>query len=109
MAKKLLTNCPNCGAPLRRDGTCEYCGTKARYTNEIDISVLKNWPSPIELELQIKNEDTIIILPMKGIIDTISLESSDTCYVDHFNRHLATVCNATNVEFTFNGQIIDNR
>jgi hypothetical protein len=23
------TNCPNCGAPLPRDGYCEYCGTYA--------------------------------------------------------------------------------
>ena len=22
-----VTNCPNCGAPLRRYGKCEYCGT----------------------------------------------------------------------------------
>lgn len=23
-----ITNCPNCGAPLRRYGKCEYCGTE---------------------------------------------------------------------------------
>ena len=22
-----MTNCPNCGAPIPRDGQCEYCGT----------------------------------------------------------------------------------
>ena len=22
-----VTNCPNCGAPIRRYGQCEYCGT----------------------------------------------------------------------------------
>ena len=24
---KYITNCPNCGAPLRSYGRCEYCGT----------------------------------------------------------------------------------
>lgn len=28
MAKQdYLTNCPNCGAPITRYGSCEYCGT----------------------------------------------------------------------------------
>lgn len=109
MAKKLLTNCPNCGAPLQRDGTCKYCGTKARFANEIDISVLNNRSRPIELELQIRDENTILILPMKGVIDTINLEKSDTYCTDHCNHHVATVHGATNVDFTFNGQIIDSR
>jgi len=25
--KDYVTNCPNCGAPLRRYGRCDYCGT----------------------------------------------------------------------------------
>ena len=23
----MKTNCPNCGAPLNRNGECQYCGT----------------------------------------------------------------------------------
>ena len=27
------TNCINCGAPVRQDGSCEYCGTRNRRWN----------------------------------------------------------------------------
>ena len=108
MAKKLLTNCPNCGAPLRRDGTCEYCGTKARYANEIDLNMLGMYDvDKIELELRINMGDSIVLLPMTGIIDTINMRSDSYCAHDYFGNKIAVLRGATNVDFTFSGQIIE--
>ena len=33
----MLINCPNCGAPLTSDGYCNYCKTKVRYANHLEI------------------------------------------------------------------------
>lgn len=33
------TNCRNCGAPLGRDGNCEYCGTKSLESHESYINI----------------------------------------------------------------------
>lgn len=30
-ARGYVTNCPNCGAPLRGYGRCEYCGTRIEH------------------------------------------------------------------------------
>lgn len=44
MQNKLTHNCPNCGAVLRQDGFCEYCKTKIRYANvvELNLDIFKN-------------------------------------------------------------------
>lgn len=62
--KNVMTdkNCRNCGAPLTRDGDCEYCGTKRQqkmasriemtadrltlFIDDISIGkcVTENWP-----------------------------------------------------------------
>lgn len=106
--KKLLTNCPNCGATLRRDGTCEYCGTKARYANEIDLNMLSMYDvDKIELELRINMGDAIVLLPMVGIIDTINMQSDSYYAHDYFGNKIAVMRGATNVDFTFSGQIIE--
>lgn len=42
-----MTNCKNCGAPLLKNGDCEYCGTKAieqcRSGLEITESKISCW------------------------------------------------------------------
>lgn len=42
-----MTNCKNCGAPLLRNGDCEYCGTKAvsqcRSGFEITAGAIRCW------------------------------------------------------------------
>lgn len=42
-----MTNCKNCGAPLLKNGDCEYCGTKAieqcRSGLEITESKIRCW------------------------------------------------------------------
>lgn len=30
-----ITNCPNCGAPIKRYGKCDYCGTVINYPMQI--------------------------------------------------------------------------
>lgn len=107
MAKKLMTNCPNCGAPLRRDGTCEYCGTKARYANELDINLLSMYEAePIELELRMNMGDSIVIMPMVGTIDSINIQSNSTCTTDYTGQTLSVIRGETNVDFTFSGHLI---
>lgn len=32
-----MTNCPNCGAVLESDGTCEYCGTHVDISKEVTV------------------------------------------------------------------------
>lgn len=107
MAKKLLTNCPNCGAPLQRDGTCEYCGTKARYANELDINMLgKCGVQPIELELRIDTGDAIILIPMTGMIDSVTMQEDAVYATDHTGNKLSVFRGRTNVDFTFRGHLI---
>lgn len=106
--KKLLTNCPNCGAPLQRDGTCEYCGTKARYANELDINLLSMYEvEPIELELRMNMGDSIVIMPMVGTIDSITMQSDSIYATDSKGNNLAVLRGRTNVDFTFNGHLIE--
>ena len=35
-------NCRNCGAPLTRDGDCEYCGTRRQYKMTSGIEMTAN-------------------------------------------------------------------
>lgn len=35
-------NCKNCGAPLRSDGVCEYCGSVYQDISECAIEELRN-------------------------------------------------------------------
>ena len=107
MAKKLMTNCPNCGAPLRRDGTCEYCGTKARYANELDINLLSMYEAePIELELRMNMGDSTVIMPMIGTIDSINIQSNSAYATSYAGQTLSVIHGETNVDFTFSGHLI---
>lgn len=60
--KHLLTNCPNCGAVLV-DGYCNYCDTKVRFANEIDINSDSFRRGPMDIMFHIKQGDTIILYP----------------------------------------------
>lgn len=41
----MLTNCSNCGAPLTKDGWCDYCKTKVRLAlYEIKPTIIGNDP-----------------------------------------------------------------
>ena len=83
--KELLTNCPNCGAPLSSDGYCEYCGTKARYANEVEYNMLFSHGAineilPTEILFKMKAADgTLVVIPFYGRPENITIESEDRC------------------------------
>lgn len=92
--RMLLTNCPNCAAPLV-DGKCTYCGTHVRMANEVDVDF--NGKS-VELMLRVKSGDSVILMPLVGHINTI-----ETRYEHgYYDREVVTV---QEVEFTFTGVI----
>lgn len=63
---KLLHNCPNCGAPLTSDGYCEYCKTKIRYANHVEILNDFFWRERVEMLIKIRNGDTTTLIPFVG-------------------------------------------
>ena len=67
MGRLLLTNCPNCAAPLEKDGTCKYCNTKARYANEIDFEGNSLHGTQVEILLKEKRPNgEIVLYPFQG-------------------------------------------
>lgn len=101
--RKLLTNCPNCGAPLRSDGYCEYCKTKIRYANEVELSRIGHNIKPIEILLKFQENDGTVFMPVRGYVDTIEInrELESAYYYEG-----AMVTNRlTQVSFVFNGYI----
>lgn len=74
MKRALITNCPNCGAAIERDGNCKYCGTHVRYANEIDINASNFYnTSDVEIMLNIKQGDAVTILPLRGHIESVNV------------------------------------
>ena len=74
MKRALITNCPNCGAAIERDGNCKYCGTHVRYANEIDINASNFYnTSDVEIMLNIKQDDTMTVLPLRGHIESVNV------------------------------------
>ena len=105
---KLLHNCPNCGAPLRHDGYCEYCKTKIRYANELEIQRLAYHVKPIEMLLKVVKEDHTILIPVRGHISSLNLSHENdgpTFYGD--NQVLSVMSPQTNVSFEFDGCLVD--
>lgn len=33
-----INNCPNCGAPLNKEGHCDYCGSNQQPISQIEIT-----------------------------------------------------------------------
>lgn len=85
--KKILTNCPNCGAPLSSDGYCEYCKTKVRYINEVEYDTLLSSGAiteilPTEILFKFKAEDgSLVVIPFIGKPENITIEYEDRCAV----------------------------
>ena len=74
---KLLHNCPNCGAPLTSDGYCEYCKTKIRYANHVEILNDFFWREQVEMLIKIRNGDTTTLIPFVGHLT----EMRTDCYM----------------------------
>ena len=95
---KLLHNCPNCGGPLTSDGFCEYCKTKIRYANEIEIHSMYGFYKPVEILIKIENHDKneTLLFPFKGYLGNMSINKFS--------------CEVTpDVELTFNGTFIRHK
>ena len=78
MKRMMLTNCPNCAGELTRDGKCTYCGTHARFANELDVNfdnLLFN-NNAIEIMMHVKNGNETIILPVRGRIESLTVKHS---------------------------------
>ena len=78
----MLTNCPNCGAPLTSEGYCEYCNTKARYANEVECSLFSHGAitdvALTEIMFKFKADDgTTVVLPFYGKPVNIEIEYYD--------------------------------
>lgn len=99
---KMLTNCPNCGAPLTSDGYCEYCKTKIRYANHMEvIEEFGNCHRDVEILLKLKRGDTTRLVPFIGKLETFTM--------DHYTTNLYcdnTVCASMSspiITLTFEG------
>lgn len=99
--RMLITNCPNCGAPLK-DGKCEYCSTHVRLANEVDVDLNGR---PVELMLRVKSGDSVILMPLVGHINTIETRYEHGYYGDGTIQR--SVVTAQEVEFTFSGFIAE--
>lgn len=98
--RMLLTNCPNCAAPLV-DGKCTYCGTHVRMANEVDVDFNGK---PVELMLRVKSGDSVILMPLVGRINTIETRYEHG-YYDIAGERPLSVVTAQEVEFTFTGVV----
>ena len=103
--RRLIINCPNCGSILR-NGECNYCGTKVRYANELDLEAGFR-DEPVEIMINIKKDNSVIVLPVKGFLNNITI-SIDTlgCYYDgdQIRSHLCE----RKIELTFEGVICED-
>lgn len=97
----LVTNCPNCAAPLK-GGKCLHCGTEVRLANELDIDT---WGGVIEVMLNIRRGDEVILLPLIGRITGISMTPCHVSYLGSNPAFMQSIMTHREVEFTFEGII----
>ena len=84
--KPLLINCPNCGAPLRGDGYCEYCDTQIRYANEVELLNLDDifMPNEVQIMFKVKKKDATLLIPFRGFVESIATSyERETFYADN--------------------------
>lgn len=100
----MLINCPNCGAPLTSDGYCNYCKTKVRYANHLEIINDDITRAPdVEILLKFKKDDTLTLIPFVGHVDELQFEyDSTTLYYDNQPMHIS---NNPTVHISFTGGI----
>lgn len=101
----MLINCPNCGAPLTSDGYCNYCKTKVRYANHLEIISDDIMCRPnVEILLKFKKGDTLTLIPFVGHVDELRCDYDDaTLYCD--NSLYASFVNSPTVHISFTGGI----
>ena len=106
---KLLHNCPNCGAQLTHNGYCEYCKTKIRYANSLEIE--SDWfrNEPVEILLKKKNPDgTMVVMPFIGKLEDMRIRYEygdvETLYADN-NPYYTVRSSPPIVSLNFEGTI----
>lgn len=108
---KLLTNCPNCGAPLSSDGYCSYCNTKVRYANELEYNLFSRHGNikdvlPTEIMFKFIDEDgTMVIIPFIGRPESIEIIYDDYNAIDHAGNTLYRINRSPEIKFDFTGCI----
>lgn len=107
----LLTNCPNCGAPLSSDGYCSYCNTKVRYANELEYNMFLSCGRitdvlPTEIMFKFKREDgTMVIIPFIGKPENIEITYDDYEAIDLAGNIMYKINRQPMVKFDFTGTI----
>lgn len=102
---KLVTNCPNCGGELTSDGYCQYCDTKVRLANAMEIETGQFVSKPVEIEIRVKRGDETIIIPFEGYLQSIDIQYETTdIYFD--NKKYAYMLNRPSVDLTFSGHLL---
>ena len=106
---KLMSNCPNCGAELTHNGYCEYCHTKIRYANSLEIQ--SDWfkNEPVEILLKKMNPDgTMVVMPFKGRLENMNIhyeyDDVETLYADN-NPYYKVNSSAPIISLNFEGTI----
>lgn len=93
---KIITNCPNCGAPLEKL-KCHYCGTEIRYSNEINL-----FDGKCELLLRHNQGNKVVLMPVVGYISQIELvRDYDSCR--SFDGRIHYTATNPQIEFSFVG------
>lgn len=107
----LLTNCPNCGAPLSSDGYCSYCNTKVRYANELEYNLFSRHGIikdvlPTEIMFKFIDEDgTMVIIPFVGRPENIEITYDSYDAVDHAGNILYQISKQPEIKFEFSGYV----
>ena len=88
----MITNCPNCGAPLDKAGYCSYCSTNVVPNLNVFRGNTFGYGSILELNLNVIDPwGNSMTIPLRGHISNIELT------LDPYESNT--------VEFTFEGGI----
>lgn len=108
---QLMHNCPNCGAELTHNGYCEYCNTKIRYANSLEIQSYFFRNEPVEILLKKMNPDgTMVVMPFIGRLENMEIhyeyDEVTTLYADN-NPYYAVHASAPLISLNFEGTMGD--
>lgn len=88
----MITNCPNCAAPLDKHGYCSYCSTNVVPNLDVFRGNAFGYGSLIELNINVVDPwGNSMVIPLRGHIVNIE------CIVDDSYEN--------NVNFIFEGRI----
>lgn len=103
----LITNCPNCGGELTEEGFCNYCNTKVRLANKVEVDISSFLNSKVEIELKVKQGDKTVIIPFTGMLTSYDI-LYDPVFCEIGNHHRCIGNNDPRVTLTFEGHVMKN-